>query len=50
MRDYGGEAAKTRPFDGDDALARVLEQVAESRRSALAHLTLKDLLTEKKST
>jgi membrane protein len=49
MRDYGGDAAKTRPFDGDDALARVLEQVAESRRSALAHLTLKDLLTGKKS-
>jgi len=49
MRDYGGDAVKTSPFDGDDAVAKVLEQAAESRRNALAHLTLKDLLTEKKS-
>ena len=49
MRDYGGNAAKTRSFDGEDALTRALAQAAESRRHALAHLTLKDLLTEKTS-
>ena len=44
MRHYGGDSLRTRPVEGEEKVLSVLDRVAESRRSALNALTLRDLL------
>ncbi len=46
MRHYGGDPLKTRRLEGEEKLKSVLERVTESRRSALAAATLRDLLLQ----
>ncbi len=46
IRNYGGNEMKTNRIDGEETLRKTLDQVRESRRTALTHLTLRDMLAE----
>jgi membrane protein len=46
MRNYGRNKMKMKKVDGEEALKKTLDQVTESRRAVLCHVTLKDLVTE----
>lgn len=46
MRNYGRKEAETKKIGGDETLRKILAEVRESRRAALSHRTLKDLLSE----
>jgi membrane protein len=45
MRHYGGESLKTRRLDEEERLRKLFDRVTESHRNALAHATLRDLLS-----
>jgi membrane protein len=44
MRGYGGNSIRMKKVEGEEALKKSLDQMAETRRKALSHLTLRDLL------
>jgi membrane protein len=46
MRNYGGNQMKMNKIEGEETLRKTLDQVRESRRTALTHLTLRDMLAE----
>jgi membrane protein len=47
MRRYGGDDLKIKRVEGEDDLKKTLDLIAESRREALSHVTLRDFLSQK---
>jgi membrane protein len=47
MRQYGGNDLKIKRVDGEDELKKTLDLIAEERREALSHVTLRDFLSQK---
>jgi membrane protein len=46
MRQYGGNDLKIKRVDEEDELKKTLDLIAESRREALSHVTLRDFLSK----
>jgi membrane protein len=46
MRSYGGNEMRMNKLEGEETLRKTLDKVAETRRSVLSNLTLKDILVK----